>query len=85
LFIATQLESIASQSTQHLSQHTSPRDAALQLALCYQVGFGVVSDAEKAKNLIDEYGLVESELNREVNLIKDAEILLDVQEGISRT
>jgi hypothetical protein len=50
--------------------------------LCYQVGFGVVKDAKKAKNLIEEYGLVDRELNREVNLIKDVEILLDIQEGI---
>lgn len=72
-FIAKDLEHITLQhpDTKSLVHHISPQKGALQLALCYRIGFGVTKSDDKVKKFL-KGSQDEIKLGHELRAIKDS-------------
>ncbi|KAH8645899.1 kinase-like domain-containing protein [Tricladium varicosporioides] len=82
-FVVKELQSVLSDHA-GAHQHISPENAALQLALCYQLGFGVARDVNIAKKYLDDYGVPESNFNDRYELIREANAP-SYQEGLFKS
>jgi tetratricopeptide (TPR) repeat protein len=82
MFIVSSLELIASKSKSSLFLRTSPQDAAIQLALCYKIGFGVPKDCDKAKKWLSDTPLNDGDLERWIDSKKVEIIWSRIRDGI---
>ncbi|KAK3384638.1 hypothetical protein B0T24DRAFT_568008 [Lasiosphaeria ovina] len=82
--IAAELRSKSSAHafTSESDQFTASRHYALQAALCYQVGFGVPRDPEKAKSYVENHGILQEELNLRVADLKDVSKQRQLRDGL---
>jgi hypothetical protein len=66
------------------SNPASSREAAFQLAFCYQVGFGVRKDDERSQAFLSQSLRQHEELNLEINRAKEEFMSLPFQESFRR-
>jgi hypothetical protein len=80
--IANRLELIATGSIPSRFPHTVPSMAALQLALCYRIGFGVTQDRVHASNILHQNSLTEANVKDQEDLIRSSYNRQKFKEGL---
>lgn len=65
-----------------IMQHVSPAKAALQLALCYTIGFGTIKDDENARFFLEKYSLQQTDLLSQVRFISNVSAQFPVQDNL---
>src|SRR5271170_3081090 len=70
-YIAKCLKDKASDIESNPGYEASSREAAFQLAFCYQVGFGVRKDDERSQAFLSQSLRQQEELNREINRVEE--------------
>src|SRR5271170_2689860 len=83
-YIAKCLKDKASDIESNPGYEASSREAAFQLAFCYQVGFGVRRDDERSQDFLSQSLRQREELNREINRVKEEFVSLSFQGSYGR-